>query len=156
MEGFVPSHDWNKSLTGQLHFNFSSPPFLRCGSLRFLGLDSCNDQPQRVEGIEKQQDEEEQDYCRKTTEFVQSLWVLDLSCTDWELSLSPNTLEKTATNIREISINRGRIWHRNHAWTWRHLHNIHKLRVIEPTCPWETGNMDELSDMVIFLTLFVN
>ncbi|XP_021321308.1 uncharacterized protein LOC8069857 [Sorghum bicolor] len=129
-------------------FNFSLPPFLCCKNLRFLGLDSCKDQPQRVEEINQQEDEEEHDYCRQTTEFFQSLWVLDISCTDWELSLSPNTQEKTATSIREINIKRGRIWHKSHAWTWRHLHNIHKLRVIEPTCPWETGNMDELSDMV--------
>jgi hypothetical protein len=52
------------------------------------------------------------------------------------------------TNIREIHIEKGRIWHKKLGWTWRHLGNIHKLRVIAPTSPWETESMDDFTDLV--------
>ena len=50
-----------------------------------------------------------------------------------------------ASNIREVHIKKGRIW-RNHL-PWRQLHNLRKLRVIEPTSSWETGKKDEFTDM---------
>ncbi|XP_022684719.1 uncharacterized protein LOC101772923 isoform X2 [Setaria italica] len=124
-------------------FNFSSPPFLYCPNIRFLGLEKCKDQPNKLE--ENKEEEDEQD--RRRIKFFQSLLVLDICYTDWELNSSPNIIERMVTNIREISIKRGRIWN-NQGWTWRHLQNIHKLRVIEPTCPWETDNIDEFRDML--------
>ncbi|XP_062192965.1 uncharacterized protein LOC133896387 [Phragmites australis] len=127
-------------------FNFSSPPFLHCQYLRFLGLDSCKDQTKKLE--ENKEEEGEEENARRKMEFFPNLWVLDVCDTDWELDLSPYIVERMAINIREINIKRGRIWRNNHAWIWRHLQNIHKLRVIAPTCPWETGNMDEFRDMV--------
>ncbi|KAF8701838.1 hypothetical protein HU200_033161 [Digitaria exilis] len=122
-------------------FSFSSPPFLRCLSIRYLDLDHCMDQPQK--GDENKEAEEEND--RRKVEFLHSLLVLDVSYTDWELNLS---IERRLNNIREINIKRGRIWSSDHAWSWRHLQNVHKVRVIEPTSPWETGNMEEFRDMV--------
>ncbi|KAG2558416.1 uncharacterized protein LOC120685790 [Panicum virgatum] len=116
-------------------FSFSSPPFLHCRNIRFLGLDKCKDQPKKLEG------KEEED--RQKINFFQSLWVLDLCDTDWELDLSPNIIESMLKNIREIHIKRGRIWSNSYAWTWRHLHNIHKLRVIEPTLHWKDEGKDE-------------
>lgn len=127
-------------------FSFSSPPFCHCHNLRFLGLDNCKNQPHVPDEYKEEEKEKGKD--RSTMEFFQSLWVLDICCTDWELTLPPNIMEQMATNIREINIKRGRIWHNKPAWTWRHLHNIRKLRLIEPTCPWETGGMNEFIGMV--------
>ncbi|KAL6646436.1 hypothetical protein ACP70R_018044 [Stipagrostis hirtigluma subsp. patula] len=150
-------------------FSFSSPPFLHCQSLRFLGLDSCKDEPKELEQknhqslqflgldsgkeqqkkLEKNKEEEEDEEAlveeRRKMLFFQSLWVLDICLTDWELTLFPNIIEIMSTNMREINIKKGRIWHNNLAW--RRLRNIHKLRVIEPTYPWETGSMDDFTDM---------
>uniref|UniRef100_M8BWP9 Uncharacterized protein n=1 Tax=Aegilops tauschii TaxID=37682 RepID=M8BWP9_AEGTA len=117
-------------------FNFSSPPFHCCHKLRFLGLDSCQDlQPEQ----DKKQD-------RQTMDIFKSLWVIDICNTDWDLPASPEIIEKMAANIREVHIKKGRIW--CHSFAWRQLHNLHKLRVIEPTSPWQTGEMDEFTDMV--------
>ncbi|KAM3393744.1 hypothetical protein ACQJBY_014464 [Aegilops geniculata] len=121
---------------GRCTFSFSSPPFCCCRNLKFLGLDGCIDQP-------VEQDEEKG---RPPMEFFQSLWVLDICHTDWELDLSADIIEQMAANIREVHIKKGRIWCRSFAW--RQLHNLHKLRVIEPTSPWQTGKMDEFTDMV--------
>uniref|UniRef100_A0A8I6XAV9 Disease resistance protein At4g27190-like leucine-rich repeats domain-containing protein n=2 Tax=Hordeum vulgare subsp. vulgare TaxID=112509 RepID=A0A8I6XAV9_HORVV len=117
-------------------FSFSAPPFSCCHSLKFLGLDHCKDQ--QVEEDEKQD--------RPTMDFFHSLWVLDICHTDWELDLSANITEQMAANIREVHIRKGRIW--CHNFSWRQLRKLHKLRVIEPTSPWQTGKMDEFSDMV--------
>ncbi|XP_039818476.1 uncharacterized protein LOC120680979 [Panicum virgatum] len=79
-------------------------------------------------------------------EFFQSLCVLDISHTDWELDLSQDIMEQMAVNIREVHIKKGRFWCSNLAW--RQLQNLRKLRVIEPTSSWETGKRDEFMDMV--------
>ncbi|KAL6646435.1 hypothetical protein ACP70R_018043 [Stipagrostis hirtigluma subsp. patula] len=123
-------------------FSFSSPPFLHCRNIRFLGLDSCQDQSQKAE----QNKEEEEKDDRPITEFFQSLWVLDICLTDWRLpTSSPNVIEKMSANIREVNVERGSIWHNN--FVWRRLQNLHKLRVVEPTVPWQTGCMDDFKDM---------
>nr|XP_034604688.1 uncharacterized protein LOC117864681 [Setaria viridis] len=118
-------------------FSFSSPLFRCCHNLRFLGLDSCMDSPQSGEGEEKY---------RQALEIFLRLWVLDVWNTDWEVHFPPETEEQMAANIREIHIKKGRIRH-NHL-AWRRMQNLHKLRVIEPTCSWATGEMDEFTDMV--------
>ncbi|KAF7011988.1 hypothetical protein CFC21_026230 [Triticum aestivum] len=117
-------------------FSFSSPPFHCCQNLRFLGLDNCKDQ--RIK------EDEEQD--RSSMKFFQSLWVLDICCTNWELALSPEIIEQMEANIREVHIHRGRIWRLNFAW--RQLQNLRKLKVTQPTSPWESSKMDEFTDMV--------
>ncbi|KAM3373599.1 hypothetical protein ACQJBY_020193 [Aegilops geniculata] len=117
-------------------FSFCSPPFGCCRNLRFLGLDGCKDR----------QEEEDEKQDRPTMEFFQSLWVLDICHTDWELDLSADIIKQMAANIREVHIKKGRIW--CHSFAWRQLHYLHKLRVIEPTSPWQTGEMDEFTDMV--------
>ncbi|XP_037488335.1 uncharacterized protein LOC119366671 [Triticum dicoccoides] len=117
-------------------FNFSSPPFGCCRSLRFLGLDGCKDQ-----GVEE---DEKQD--RPTMELFQSLWVLDICDTDWKLDLATYITQQMAANIREVHIKKGRIW--CHNFSWRKLQNLQKLLVIEPTRPWQTGEEDEFTDTV--------
>ncbi|KAF8652238.1 hypothetical protein HU200_062874 [Digitaria exilis] len=117
-------------------FSFSLPPFHCCRNLRFLGLDSCMD--------EDQQGEEEAG--ARAVETFQRLWVLDVSHTNWELGFPLETEESLATDIREVHINKGRIWRRN--LVWRRLPNLRNLRVVEPTSSWETGRQDEFNDMV--------
>ncbi|CAN6343179.1 unnamed protein product [Urochloa humidicola] len=118
-------------------FSFYSPPFHCCRSLRFLGLDHCKDR--------SREEQEEKKQGRKPMEFFQSLWVLDISHTDWELDLIPGAIDQAASSIRDVHINKGRIWGSNLAW--RKLQNLRKLRVIEPTCSWETGTLDEFHGM---------
>jgi hypothetical protein len=98
-------------------FSFSSPPFHCCRNLRFLGLDRCTN--------ELQQGEEEEKTGEPAVEIFQRLWVLDVCHTDWPLAFPPETEEQVSTNIREVHINNGRIWHNNLAW--RRLLNLHKL-----------------------------
>jgi hypothetical protein len=109
-------------------FSFFSPPFRCCRGLRFLGLDNCKD--------ERQQQQEDR------MEFFHNLWVLDISHTDWD----PDVVGQMAANIRDVHIKQGRVWCKNLAW--RQLRNLRKLRVINPTSSWETGNKDEFNDMV--------
>ncbi|XBI04189.1 hypothetical protein VPH35_132523 [Triticum aestivum] len=58
-------------------FNFTSPPFLKCHSIRFLGLNHCTDD-RTGEGEEHTE-----------WECLHSLWVLDLRYTAWNEILSP-------------------------------------------------------------------
>jgi hypothetical protein len=60
--------------------------------------------------------------------------------------LSPQKQKSKCLQTLEVHINNGRIWHNNLAW--RRLLNLHKLRVVEPTKPWETETRDEFMDMV--------
>ncbi|CAL5008445.1 unnamed protein product [Urochloa decumbens] len=118
-------------------FSFSSPPFHCCQNLRFLGLDTCKD--------EQQLGDEEEEKGARAVETFQRLWVLDVRHTDWELDLPLEMEEQVTTNIREVHINKGRIWCSNFAW--RRLLNLHKLLLVEPTNSWETGRKDEFMDM---------
>ncbi|CAL4906215.1 unnamed protein product [Urochloa decumbens] len=118
-------------------FSFYSPPFRCCRSLRFLGFDHCKDS--------SGEEQEEKEQGRQPMEFFQNLWVLDISHMDWELDLIPSAIEQAAGSIRDVHVNKGRIWGSNLAW--RQLQNLRKLRVIEPTSSWETGNLDEFNGM---------
>uniref|UniRef100_A0ACD5TLE0 Uncharacterized protein n=2 Tax=Avena sativa TaxID=4498 RepID=A0ACD5TLE0_AVESA len=114
-------------------FNFSSPPFHCCRNLRFLGLNDCKDQGDKE--LIKQD--------RPAMEFFKNLWVLDICYTDWELDLSLEIMQQMAENIREVHIDNGRFWHMSFAW--RQLQKLRKLRVINPTCYWGMGGMDEFN-----------
>jgi len=116
-------------------FSFYLPPFRCCHSLRFLGLDHCEDQGREEGGKQG----------RPIMEAFENLWVLDISHTDWKFDLSQDLTEQKASNIREVHIKKGRIWCRHLAW--RRLQNLRKLRVIEPTSSWETGKEDEFTNM---------
>ncbi|KAL6841071.1 hypothetical protein ACP4OV_029040 [Aristida adscensionis] len=83
---------------------------------------------------------------RQSFEFFKSLWVIDISETDWMLELWPDIIDGMAGNTREVHIKKGRMW--DNSFSWRKLRNLCKLRVIEPTSSWETGQKDEFSDMV--------
>ncbi|KAJ1270083.1 hypothetical protein BS78_06G027700 [Paspalum vaginatum] len=96
------------------NFSFYSPPFHCCHSLRFFGLENCKDQQQ----------EEEDRQGRPAFDFFKSLWVLDISHTDWDFDLSQDIIEHMAANIRE-------------------------LRVIEPTYPWEAMQVPGLKRLLL-------
>ncbi|EMS52445.1 hypothetical protein TRIUR3_28184 [Triticum urartu] len=114
-------------------FHFSSPPFHCCHNLRFLGLDCCQDlQPK---------EDRKQDTTRM--EFFKSLWVIDICNTHWDLPSSPEIIGQMAANIREMHIRRGSFWHI--IFASGQLHDLRKLRVIDPTCSWETGGKDEFT-----------
>ncbi|CAL5010143.1 unnamed protein product [Urochloa decumbens] len=119
-------------------FSFSSPPFHCCRNLRFLGLVSCEDEQKLGE----------EETSTLAVEIFQRLWVLDVCRTNWQLSFPVETEEKeqVAADIREVHIDKGRIWRSNLAW--KRLPNLHRLRVVEPTSSWETGRKDEFMDMV--------
>uniref|UniRef100_A0A0E0LJ18 Disease resistance protein At4g27190-like leucine-rich repeats domain-containing protein n=1 Tax=Oryza punctata TaxID=4537 RepID=A0A0E0LJ18_ORYPU len=110
-------------------FSFTSPPFRFCHGLRFLGLNSCKDVKRKVG--EKHAEE---------MEFFGSLWVLDICSMHWELKLPDKTIEKMSENIREVNIKKGCIWSNN--LSWRKLHSLRKLRIIEPTDDLEISEMD--------------
>ncbi|CAO2205757.1 unnamed protein product [Urochloa humidicola] len=123
-------------------FSFSSPPFHCCPNLRFLGLDRCMDVKQL--GGKGEEDEKAGAWA---VEILQRLWVLDVCRTDWELAFPLETQEQvTATDVREVHINKGRIWRSNLAW--RRLPNLRRLRIVEPSSSWETGRKEEFMDMV--------
>lgn len=114
-------------------FSFYSPPFHCCHNLRFLALNSCQDQ--RGGEVEKQD--------IPILGFFKSLWVIDICSTDWDLPPSPEIIGKMAANIREMHIKKGRFWHI--IFASGQLHNLHKLRVIDPTCSWQMGGNDEFT-----------
>ncbi|XP_048553927.1 uncharacterized protein LOC125534925 [Triticum urartu] len=122
-------------------FSFSSPPFRLCHNLRFLGLDGCKDQ--------RAEEDEEQDM-----DFLKSLWVIDIHNTDWHLPSSPEIIKQMAANIREVHIKNGRFWHIISALG--QPQNLHKLRVIDPTCcSLETG-LPSLSGATSLKTLVLD
>ncbi|KAF7104753.1 hypothetical protein CFC21_105624 [Triticum aestivum] len=112
-------------------FSFTCPPFHCCRNLRFLGLDSC-------QNIRPEEDEKPDIV---TMDFVKSLWVIDICHTDWDLPSSPEIIEQMAANMREVHIKNGRFWH--NISVWGQLHNLRKLRIIDPTCTLETGEKNE-------------
>ncbi|XBI23348.1 hypothetical protein VPH35_051918 [Triticum aestivum] len=106
-------------------FNFASPCFLKCHGLRFLGLDHCTDD-KTIEGDHN-------------TEwlYLYSLWVLDLRYTNWNQILSEEKMD-LMTNIRELNIEGVMGWQYIACLQGR-LPNLRRLRIIKPTCQWETS-----------------
>ncbi|KAJ1267555.1 hypothetical protein BS78_07G065200 [Paspalum vaginatum] len=110
-------------------FSFASPPFVHCPTLRFLGLDQCTDDRSIINVVEHE------GVGRATSSkwgCLQSLWVIDLYCTDWVEILSKENLE-LMENLRELNIERVR-W----PWWWAShrlqqiLPKLQRLRIIRP------------------------
>ncbi|VAH55663.1 unnamed protein product [Triticum turgidum subsp. durum] len=106
-------------------FSFASPSFLKCRSLRFLGLDHCTD------------DETIGGENHAVWLCLNSLWVLDLRYTDWNEILSKEMLN-LMKNIRELNIEGVRGWQYTAELQGR-LPNLQRLRIIKPTCQWKTS-----------------
>nr|AHW98515.1 LRR [Oryza brachyantha] len=124
-------------------FNFSSPPFNCCHSLRFLGLNKCKALLQEAR--------QDKNNTSLALAIFQRLWVLDVCYTDCELVFPQESTEEQqmALSIREVHINKEKISHNNFAW--QRLKNIRKLRVIEPTQPW--GKIEEIYEFAHMLKL---
>uniref|UniRef100_A0ACD5TSB3 Uncharacterized protein n=1 Tax=Avena sativa TaxID=4498 RepID=A0ACD5TSB3_AVESA len=122
-------------------FNFASPPFLKCHSLRFLGLDHCIDD-KKIEG-----DDHTRWLC------LYNLWVLDLRHTDWNEILSQEKMD-LMINIRELYLEGVRGWQYTADLRGR-LPNLQSLRIIKPTCRWETSEDvdNSFTDKAIMETL---
>ncbi|VAH70724.1 unnamed protein product [Triticum turgidum subsp. durum] len=105
-------------------FSFASPSFLECRGLRFLGLDHCTDD--KTIGGEN----------HAVWLSLYSLWVLDLRYTDWNEILSKEMLN-LMKNIRELNIEGVRGWQYTTELQGR-LPNLQRLRIMKPTCQWET------------------
>ncbi|XP_044343658.1 uncharacterized protein [Triticum aestivum] len=103
-------------------FNFASPPFLICHSIRFLGLDHCTDD-KKCEG---------KDHIEWT--YLCNISVLDLRYTDWNEILSEEKMD-IMTNIRELNIEGVRGWQYMSNLQHR-LPNLQRLRITKPTCQW--------------------
>ncbi|EMS60688.1 hypothetical protein TRIUR3_27114 [Triticum urartu] len=107
------------------HSNNLAPPFLKSHRLRFLGLDCCIDD-QTGDG---------EDHTEWASLY--SLWVLHLSYTDWNEILSEEKMD-LMTNIKELNIEGTRCWQYTADLQGR-LPNLQRLRIIKPTCQWETS-----------------
>ncbi|XBI23358.1 hypothetical protein VPH35_051926 [Triticum aestivum] len=106
-------------------FDFALPPFLKCRSLKFLGLENCTDDKTR-------QGDDHTDWA-----YLYSLSVLDLRYTEWNQILSEEKMD-LMTNIRELNIEGVRGW-QYIANLQRRLPNLQRLRIIKPTCQWKTS-----------------
>ncbi|KAF8669809.1 hypothetical protein HU200_050981 [Digitaria exilis] len=106
-------------------FNFLSPPFLHCHTLRFLGLDHCKHKNRVIEL-------EEGGGCATTWAFLKSVHVIDLYYTEWVEILSEEKI-KLMANLMELNIE-GVRWPRctiNHQIQKKF--NLQRLRIIMST-----------------------
>lgn len=108
-------------------FSYSSPPFLGCSNLRFLLLDHCEDK--KLEPHDGQKEGCSQDI--KTC--FHTLWVLELSYTNWHWLLSKEMLD-LMVELRELNVKGA------NNMSMRYLHHcsgskssIIKLRVVVTT-----------------------
>ncbi|XP_051220933.1 uncharacterized protein [Lolium perenne] len=109
-------------------FNFASPPFRMCQSLRFLGLDHCT----------TSKIGEEENHNHTEWAWLYNLLVLDLRYTDWDEILSVEKMS-LMTNITELNIEGVRCWQYTAQLQGR-LPNLQRLRITRLTCPWVTSN----------------
>uniref|UniRef100_A0ACD5ZAP1 Uncharacterized protein n=1 Tax=Avena sativa TaxID=4498 RepID=A0ACD5ZAP1_AVESA len=147
--GDIPDHMFQHShMLGVLKlsrctFSFSSPPFLCCHSLRFLWLEHCQDLQTRTSTTDESQTEVEKLDNNTTVlwECFQSLWVLDLCYTDWDLILSARVMD-IMCQLRELNVMGAKNWDMSHLRG--RLCNIRKLWVTKSMCYFKN---DMLSDM---------
>ncbi|KAL6652908.1 hypothetical protein ACP70R_011833 [Stipagrostis hirtigluma subsp. patula] len=99
-------------------FNFASPPFLGCHTLKFLGLDHCTDNK-----------ESEGKYSANWA-HLDSLLVLDLCYTDWDDILSDEKMEIMA-DLTELNIEGVRCW-RYTSKLQKRLPCLERLRIMKP------------------------
>nr|CAB3504087.1 unnamed protein product [Digitaria exilis] len=94
-------HCWDKLRVLKLSrctFNFQSPPFICCHSLRFLWLNHCQGtQTSTDRGARKEED---------VRRCFQRLWVLDVRHTRCDQILSAKMLD-LMTQLRELNLNIG-------------------------------------------------
>ncbi|CAL5078717.1 unnamed protein product [Urochloa decumbens] len=123
-------------------FNFQSPPFLCCHSLRFLWLDHCEDI-----GINTDGEGEEGD----VSQCFQRLWVLDVRYTDCSHILSEQMLD-LMTQLRELNVIGANDW--DMGQLQGRLPNILKLRIKECNVNCSFSENDLFSEMKMELLDF--
>ncbi|KAL6658764.1 hypothetical protein ACP70R_002804 [Stipagrostis hirtigluma subsp. patula] len=103
-------------------FDFASPPFLHCLTLRLLGVDNCthHNNTAEIEGG---------DYITKWT-FLHSLQVLDLRYTDWVEILSVEKID-LMVNLIELNMEGVRCYQYTSQLQIR-LPYLQRLRIIKP------------------------
>nr|CAB3455868.1 unnamed protein product [Digitaria exilis] len=127
-DGAIPSgdmlrfqHCWDKLRVLKLSrctFNFQSPPFICCHSLRFLWLNHCQGtQTSTDRGARKEED---------VRRCFQRLWVLDVRHTRCDQILSAKMLD-LMTQLRELNVIGAQHW--DMGQLQGRLPNIRKLRV---------------------------
>ncbi|KAF7087768.1 hypothetical protein CFC21_090932 [Triticum aestivum] len=131
-------------------FNFSSPPFLCCHSLRFLWLEHCQDDLTRITinhhhtDEDKLKDELDNNNTARSCSCFQNLWVLDLRYTDCDQILSASMMD-LMTQLRELNVMGAENWDMSHLRG--RLCNIRKLRVTKSTCFFNNNMLSEMERM---------
>ncbi|XP_044949639.1 uncharacterized protein LOC123399287 [Hordeum vulgare subsp. vulgare] len=100
-------------------FCFTSPPFLTCQGLRFLGLDQCKHKAREGEG-----------HTDTEWTFLLSICVLEVRYTEWDEMLSEEKMD-LMTNLRELNIEGVRCWKYINQLQKRLAH-LHRLRITKP------------------------
>uniref|UniRef100_A0A0D9X9Y0 Uncharacterized protein n=1 Tax=Leersia perrieri TaxID=77586 RepID=A0A0D9X9Y0_9ORYZ len=119
-------------------FNFVSPPFLHCHTLKFLGLDSCTSN-----------NTNELQAGGHTTKWacLQSLSVIDLHYTDWvgifheeKMELMANLMEVNTKGVRCSQLT---------SRLQKRLPCLKRLRVINPVHEAETSSSTDIKDLFV-------
>ncbi|XP_052152314.1 uncharacterized protein LOC127770583 isoform X2 [Oryza glaberrima] len=134
---FQPTKNLRVLKLSRCRFRFSSPPFLCCRTLRFLGLDKCLD-------LETDAREEVQSWT-----CLYKLWVLDLRYTNWVFS--QQMIDKMV-NVRELNVEGLSPDNLSHVWGWQSK-NIRKLRVMK-TIDQESEGIKEAKDTFTLTSSF--
>ncbi|WVZ62163.1 hypothetical protein U9M48_011940 [Paspalum notatum var. saurae] len=119
-------------------FDFQSPPFLCCNSLRFLWLDHCQGTSTTM-GADDEVGKKE-DICR----CFQRLWVLDVRYTDCGQILSAQMMD-LMTQLRELNVMGVPEW--DIGQLQGRLPNIRKLRVTKSIVRCSGSEKDQFSEM---------
>ncbi|KAF8749560.1 hypothetical protein HU200_012575 [Digitaria exilis] len=116
-------------------FNFSTPPFLYCHSLKFLWLEHCQDQEISSNTVDRAGKEDAIGRC------FQNLWVLDVRYTSCDRILSAHMLDLMA-QLRELNVMGAQDW--DIGQLQGQLSNIRKLRVTKSAIKCTNGLQDKL------------
>ncbi|WVZ83916.1 hypothetical protein U9M48_031011 [Paspalum notatum var. saurae] len=140
-------------------FSFSSPPFRRCRKLRFLLLHQCKDKDGAPVAAAAETSAANQDLGSSAACcFQKSLWVLELSHTEWHWLLSEETLVQM-DELRELHLKgvgfikrlTNKCYGKNSQSSTLLLPNLTKLRLI-----LETGVEDDIDEVDLSFSSILN
>uniref|UniRef100_A0A0D9W2E9 Disease resistance protein At4g27190-like leucine-rich repeats domain-containing protein n=1 Tax=Leersia perrieri TaxID=77586 RepID=A0A0D9W2E9_9ORYZ len=120
-------------------FSFTSPPFLACHGLRFLGLEHCKHN--KMEG-----------YGGYTDQWacLLSLWVLDLRYTDWDEMISEEKMDVMG-NLKELNIEGAKCWQQYMSKLQKTLPHLYRLRISKPMVQHQPETTTSNSRSISFL-----
>ncbi|WVZ83887.1 hypothetical protein U9M48_030983 [Paspalum notatum var. saurae] len=141
-------------------FSFSSPPFRRCRKLRFLLLHHCKNKDGAPVAAAAETSAANQDHLGSSAAccFQKSLWVLELSHTEWHWLLSEETLAQM-DELRELHLKgvgfikrlTNKCYGKNSQSSTLLLPNLTKLRLI-----LETGVEDDIDEVDLSCSSILN